>query len=434
MFKDDYKKRYDNIHPSPELVERTKKMALEQYQNKSQELEVQNLEEKKREEESYETEKVEYAGEEKIIFLGMEKRKILRIAGGFAAGLVLVTAGYFLSGTLKQQGGTVGSVADNTTEPTGISIPSSTPLSVEEKDEIQQKKNNSSKKNESQEQQQYERLTNTVTSLAKMGNGDGVKLDYVSNNLVIFHGNFGILGYSLSSRQIVVQIPAGKYQFPDIWLAEMVMVNQEGTQIAWYGTASSSMQIEVYDISTGTYSQMDSAQWQEENAVFSGAIAISETDADVYSSKAANMCVKLSESKVCQLIYQAPSLSLQASLGIAVVDIDAGTEQIYDVFGNIGRQIAASYGVSYGGYHNDRGEKLFESKLEENEIPEETTEPEIEPTEIAAATEEPEEIVPTPEQESEENITKPEETETPPKTTPKPTLKPTPNTEATEQQ
>ena len=30
MFKDDYKKHFDDIHPSSELIERTKRLAMEQ--------------------------------------------------------------------------------------------------------------------------------------------------------------------------------------------------------------------------------------------------------------------------------------------------------------------------------------------------------------------------------------------------------------------
>ena len=60
MFKEEYKKYYDEIHPSQELVERTKKLALEQYQNRLSESENDEWKEEHKEEESYETEKVEY--------------------------------------------------------------------------------------------------------------------------------------------------------------------------------------------------------------------------------------------------------------------------------------------------------------------------------------------------------------------------------------
>ena len=32
MFKEEYKQHYDKIHPSQELIEKTKKLAIEQYQ------------------------------------------------------------------------------------------------------------------------------------------------------------------------------------------------------------------------------------------------------------------------------------------------------------------------------------------------------------------------------------------------------------------
>ncbi|MDE7422497.1 MAG: hypothetical protein K2N51_02195 [Lachnospiraceae bacterium] len=406
MFKEDYKKHYDEIHPSPELVERTKKMALERYQSKTPETQEQEW----MEEESYETEKMEYH-EEKVIFLEKDKRKILQITAGLAAGIVLVTAGYLFSGTLRQQRDSIGTVAENTIEPTNINVPSSTPSKKEEAHKQEGTKNSGGKKKDGQKAQKSQKLTNALTFLAQMGNEDGVRLDYVSDNLVIFHGNFGILGYNLSSRQLVVQIPAKRYQFPNMWTLETVSVNQEGTKIAWYGAASSNTELDVYDITAGTYSKMDSMEWQEENQNFSSMVSVLGTDADVYSSKATDMCVKLSESRTCQLIYQAPSLSLQASLGIAIVDMEAKTEQIYDVFGSIGRQVAQSYGVSYGGYHNEHGEKIFESKPDGTETPEETTEPEIEPTEDAAATEAPLEATPTPVPEPTENVTKPEVTE-----------------------
>lgn len=406
MFKEDYKKHYDEIHPSPELVERTKKMALERYQSKSPETQEQEW----MEEESYETEKMEYH-EEKVIFLEKDKRKIMQITAGLVAGIVLVTAGYLFSGTLRQQRDSIGTVAENTIEPTNINVPSSTPSKKEEVHKQEGTKNSGSKKKDGQKAQKPQKLTNALTFLAQMGNEDGVLLDYVSESLVIFHGNFGILGYNLSSRQLIVQIPAKRYQFPNMWTLETVSVNQEGTKIAWYGAASSNTELDVYDITAGTYSKMDSMEWQEENQNFSSMVSVLGTDADVYSSKATDMCVKLSESRTCQLIYQAPSLSLQASLGIAIVDMEAKTEQIYDVFGSVGRQVAQSYGVSYGGYHNEYGEKIFESKPDGTETPEETTEPEIEPTEDAAATEAPLEATPTPVPEPTENVTKPEVTE-----------------------
>ena len=409
MFKEDYKKHYDKIHPSPELVERTKKMALEQYQSNIPKLEGQEW----KEEESYETEKLEYTSEEeKIIVLKIEKKKILQLAAGLVAGLALVTIGYLFSGTLlKQQRESIGTVAENTVEPTGINIPSSTPFIVEEENANQGTEHVGSKTKNDSKEQEFQPTTNALTTLAKMGNGDGVRLDYVSDKLVIFHGNFGILGYNLSNRQLVVQIPAKRYQFPDLWTAENVIVNEEGTKIAWIGSASSSMELDVYDIATGTYSQMDFLKWQEENQDFSGVTSVSGTDADVYSSNATDMCVKLSESRTCQLIYQAPSLSLQASLGIAIVDMAEKTEQIYDVFGAVGRQVAQSYGVSYGGYHNEHGEKIFETKPDETQSPEETEEPEIEPTDNVAVTDTPAEVTATPVPEPTENVTKPEPTE-----------------------
>lgn len=412
MFKEDYKKHYDEIHPSPELIERTKKMALEQYQSKILKLDEQDLEEKKVEEENYETEEIEYtAKEEKIIFLGMGRRKILQIAGGLAAGFALVLVGYLFSGTLlKQQRESIGTIVENTTEPISINMPSSTPSKKEIGKKESIKKSNGKKKKDQQNQKKNQ-TTTSLSTLAKMGNGDGVRLDYVSNNLVIFHGNFGILGYNLSSRQLVVHIPANKYQFPNMWTMENVSVNQEGTKIAWYGTASSKMELDIYDIATKTYSKIDSMKWQQENQIFSGMVSVLGTNTDVYSSKATDMCVKLSENRTCQLIYQAPTLSLQASLGIAVVDMDAKTEQIYDVFGDIGRQVAQSYGISYGGYHNENGERIFESNPTDTDNPEETTEPNIEPTEDVVVTDAPVETTATPVPVPTENITKPEVTE-----------------------
>lgn len=420
MFKEEYKKHYDEIHPSPELIERTKKMALEQYQSKSLKLQEQDLEEKKVEEKSCETEEIKYVEEEKIIILEKKKRRIIQITAGVAAGVVLVTAGYLFGGTLRQQReDSVGIVVEDTIEPTIINLPTDKPSKVKPSTEKGTAKNEDKKGNKHNNEnnkntQQKEQAAKDLSSLAKMGNGEGVRMDYAANDLVIFHGNFGILGYSLSSRQLVIKIPASRYQFPELWTWENVSVNQEGTKIAWYGAASSSMEMDVYDIAAKTYYKVDSIEWQKENQDFSDIISVWGTDADVYSSKATDMCVKISESKTCQLIYQAPSLSLQASLGIAVVDVDAQTEQIYDVFGNVGRRVAESYGVSYGEYYNENGKKLFEIQPDTtnnpNEITEQTPEPTIEPMESEGGvdTQPPEEITPTPE--PTENVEKPEET------------------------
>ena len=416
MFKEEYKKYYDEIHPSQELVERTKKLALEQYRNRLSESENDEWKEEHKEEESYETEKVEYTEEEKIIFLGMGKRKILQIAGGLAAGFALITVGYLFSGTLKQQADNVGTVVENTIEPTGEKISSSNmPSKLEEEYKGEEKKNSGKKKEKKEDEKPSTKTTNSLSTLAKMANGDGVRLDYAAGDLVIFHGNFGILGYSLSSQKIVVQIPKERYQFPDMWSGEVVRVNQEGTKIGWYGAASSNTRMEVYDISTGKYSQTDKTKWQEEYQEFQGVVSVVGTAADIYSSKATDMCVNLSESKVCQMIYQAPALSLQASLSIAIVDTGTKEEQIYDVFGSVGRQVAESYGITYGGFHKEDG--TSEQKPEGTECPEKTPQPETEPTESVVETETPVEVTPTPVPEPTENPEKPEESESPQKVT-----------------
>lgn len=418
MFKEEYKKYYDEIHPSPELVERTKQMALEQYQSKPLEPETQMMKEEERKEESYETENIEYSKEEKILF-GMGKGKIIQIASGFAAGIALITLGYLFSGTLRPERTSVGTIVENTLEPAGSNVPSSSPVILENETENKGNgnKEDSDKQNDDKSDRQSEQSANTLTALAKMGNADGVQLDYVSEDFVVFHGNFGILGYRLSSRQLVVKIPAEKYQFSDMWNVEQVMVNREGTKIAWYGLLSSSMERRVYDIATKTYSTMEFPDLEEENFDASVTISVLETGADVYRSKATDMCVKLSEDRTCQLIYQAPSLSLQASLGIAIVDMDTKTEEIYDVFGSIGKQVAQSYGVSYGGYHNEFGEEIFGLKPKETDTLEEETDLGAEPTEDVTVTETPVIMDSTLAPEPSENVAKPEETDTPQKIT-----------------
>lgn len=401
MFKDDYKQQYDNIHPSQELIERTRKIALEQYQKSLEEDTAADTTEEMEEleiEEQYETEECYDVEDEKIIPF-VSRKNIIRAVGGIAAGVAIVFSGFYFGNTLKQEENHISNVADTKATPEAVSELQSTPLTVEGQEEERTSKEE--KKKEKKEEKLEKSEPSQLQKLAAMSRSGGVKLDYASSSTVVFHGNFGIIVYNLAGNSISAIIPEEEYVVSAA--EDTVQVSADGSKICWYSLASSnSSNARIYDRNTGMIASVENEEWTE--AVFTGVQSIAGTSADVYKRNCSGgTMVSLGDGRVCQLMYQAPSSNLQASLTISIVDPDNRTETLHAVFGSTGKNLVKNENKSYGGYYNENGEKLFVNKEEPKEA-EETAEP------TPKITEKPEEKI-TEQTTPEVIVTEPPETE-----------------------
>lgn len=407
MFKDDYKEQYDSIHPSQELIERTRKIALEQYQRSLEEEAADITDEMEVEletEEQYETEERYDVEDEKVIPF-VSRKNIIRAVGGIAAGVAIIISGFYFGNTLKQEENHTSNVTDTKATPEIVSELQSTPLTVEGQEEERTTKKDTKKEKKKEKLEKSE--PSQLQKLAAMSRSGSVKLDYASSSTVIFHGNFGIIVYNLAGNSISTIIPKDDYVVSAT--ADTVEVSADGSKICWYSLASSaSSNARIYDRNTGMITSVENEEWTEE--VFSGVESVAGTSADVYkTNSSAGTMVSLGDGTVCQLMYQAPDSNLQASLSISIVNPDNRTETLYAVFGSAGKNLVKNENKSYGGYYNENGEKLFVNK-EEQETPEEPAEQE-EPAEATPkVTEKPEEKI-TEQETPEVAVTEPPQTE-----------------------
>lgn len=352
MFKEKYKEEYDRIHPSKELMENTKKLVLEQYlqtmekQKMNQEEEVGNEENINGEEKQEETEEVK-------IFIGSEneksfysKRKIIYMVGGLAASLAIISTGAYLKNSLKKEIPKPMTQIATTPEVVVTTGPAFTPV-VKDEQKNEKKKKKAEKKP----------VKKSVTSIAGMSRSGGVRLDYASSNLVVFHGNFGIVVYSLSQQKILTTL---SYNTSN-WTSQQVCVNTEGTKIWWYNMGTDSNMVQMYDISTGKQTKQDCTG----EVAFSQVQSVSGSEGDFYCSEAANQdMIVLWDGRIVQLLYQAPNSTTQASLGISLVDLSANTETIYSVFGSEGKALLEKQNIEFGNYYNEKGKELFQKDEE----------------------------------------------------------------------
>ena len=132
MFKEEYKQHYDKIHPSRELIEKTKKLAIEQYQQSLGKHTGDILEEEIEEDEEYfETMELE---DEKIVPFA-SKRNIIRIVSGIAAGVAIIVSGFYFGNTLQQEEKYTTDVAEKKATPEVVSERKNTPSAMEDKEE-----------------------------------------------------------------------------------------------------------------------------------------------------------------------------------------------------------------------------------------------------------------------------------------------------------
>ena len=361
MFKEDYKQHYDKIHPSQELIERTKKLAIEQYQQSLEEDNNDIMEEVEENEEDFETMELE---EEKIVPF-VSKRNMIRIVGGIAAGVAFIVSGFYFGNTLQREEKYTTDVAEQKATPEVVSELQNTPSAVEGQEEERTSKKE--KKKETKKKQVKKSEPSELKKMAMMSRSGGVKLDYASGDIVIFHGNFGIVIYSLSGNNIIANIPSEEYNVSGAWASETVQVSADGSKICWYN-ASAGDSTKIYDRSTGKIETTEGLGWTE--AVFSGVQSVSGSNADVYKSECKGGTMVSLGASVCQLMYQAPNSGVQASLAVSIVNVETKSETLYSVFGSVGKEVAGS---SYGDYYNENGEKLFESQ-EPNQEPEQSEE------------------------------------------------------------
>lgn len=375
MFKGDYKKHYDQLHPSPELIEKTKRLALEQchlmqsdentekYEKKEEEIVFGRLEEQKLEENG------------RNVLLGMTKKKVYQIAAGLAASVAVVVTGILISGNLKEKSYETPMVIVSSQAPKEEQEKEVLPTTRVDEKIVEEKENKKDKKKTNNDGEKM-----SVSQMAGLSRGENAQLDYASDSRVIVHGNFGILVYDLPSQQIVVQISPDKYMLESALFSEIITVSNDGNYIQWYNAVSSTGEARSYNISTGelTTKRMFESGTSETDmeSSFYGLQEVAGTEADIYLGSCINGdMVSLGDGRYCQLVYQAPESPLQASLGISIIDINQKEEKIYPVFGSVGEQLVKKQGIEYGNFYNERGQELFGNNEKSENI--ETATPQV---------------------------------------------------------
>lgn len=363
MFQEEYKKKYDQLHPSAELIEQTKKLALEKWEEQPEDMELESFDPWNEEDSKF----------------GRHKRWI-RIAGAMAAGVAIVVSGVYLGNSLQPKSEKGLEVAKN------VEVTATATVCPEETPVVQKKESNASKKNKVEQKNTVHINTriDTMTKLAQMERGS-VTMDYASADRVIFHGNFGIIIYSISGKSVVETISTSQYDKDGNGVH--IEVNTDGSKILWYSSGTLADDAKIYKVGSGQATNIDSEDFVWEEEIFGKVQNVAGTNADVYvdASRTGEM-VAIGDGRYLQLIYQVPESSLQASLAVSIIDLNTKTEQLYSIFGETGKNIEEKQGRKYGNYHNEQGIALFE-----NVAKDEPAQEEIKDTLLPEQTEEPEE-------------------------------------------
>lgn len=344
MFKEEYKKHFDEIKPSSRLIEQTKKRMMEEYE-KEVSLKLQPKEDKS----FFETEEQE-APTENVIAKGRIKKQWIVLAGTLAAGIAIVTTGVYLKQHLKLVSqNTSGQImlCDTEVPEEQEETTTGTALDIEQKSKTEQQKTEKASKNKIRKQNKSE-----LESIAGRTRGSGIVLDYASMQKVIFHGDFGIIVYNLADRAISTYIPQEE-------ITGDIKVNSDGTKIYLFESVNGENEVKEYNIVTG-----EMTVWMEfidAETYFANVSSVYGSGADLYiSSASTGQKVTIGEGYYMQLMYQAPSLDKLASLSVSIINIKEKTEQLVCVFGSLGEQICEKMGQPFGGYHNEAGKQLFE--------------------------------------------------------------------------
>lgn len=389
MFKDEYKKHYDSIHPSQQLIENTKKLAMEQSRNSVTQEEIP-------EEDWFDIEETRPGKR--------GKTRWIKIAGGMAAGIAVVLTGSYVANSML-------SVDDQTTPSGQFAV-----ATIEATMEIEEKEKNGAqmveerpKSYSGQKQIAVHADSNKVKQMANLAK-DTVYLDYASESTVIMHSNFGIVVYNCESRSIVAHIEKSQYYSPENWKAEQIFVNEEGTKIFWKNPTEDKEEAKEYDLGTNQLSVLESTDWPEK--IFTGVVGVAGSAADVYASSC-NQMVQVADGWFSQLIYEAPASNKQASLAVAMYNVNSKEDKVYSIFQNIGWAVIQEEGSCQSGSYLDVSKPDWIYKIMataevtdtqapmESEVPLETDIPEqtevpVESTECVENTENPG-IVPVPE-------------------------------------
>lgn len=325
MFKDDYKKHYDSIHPSEQLMEKTKKLAIQQSMDRV-------LQEEIPEEDLFDIEETRPGKRKQIGWI--------KVVGGMAAGIAVILTGTYVANSLKS--------VENETMPSGqyaVATIEAT-MEAEEKEE----KDVQVVKEQPDRYSDEKKITvnadsNRVKQLANYAK-DTVYLDYASESTVIMHSNFGILAYDCGSRSIVAYIEKDHYYSPENWKAEQIFVNEEGNKIFWKNPTGEKEEAKEYDLNTKKISVLESTDWAEK--IFTGVVGVAGTAADVYAASC-NQMVQVADGRFCQLIYEAPDSGKQASLAVAMYNVNTKEDTVYSIFQNIGWAVIQEEGSCQSG-------------------------------------------------------------------------------------
>lgn len=356
MFEEEYKKKYDSVHPSAELIEKTKKRALEAYKKQSEEIALEDCD-------MWDEENSKIS----------RNKKWIRIVGGMAAGIAIVATGVYLGNSLQPKSQKESHVAKS------VETPEVT-VCAEETAKPKKENKKETKKNQVERKESLEinASSNVINKIAQMGRGQ-ITIDYASESRVIFHGDFGIMIYSISEQRVLETIATSQYD--EKGTGVRIKVNTEGTKILFYTYNEETLtdDVALYEIGSGHTESIDPEDSVSEGEMFGLVQSVAGTDADVYTSRTGEM-VALGNNKYIQLMYQVPASSMQASLSVSIIDLNAKTEHLYSIFGSLGKSIEEKQGRTYGNYHNEHGialfEKTTEDEIENSEAPEivETTE------------------------------------------------------------
>ena len=346
MLKEEYKKYYDQIHPSPELIEKTKQRVLQQ-------ADKQDLDE-----EWFEQTETPVRRQEKW----------LKIMGGLAASIVCVaTAVYAVRNLQVKQKPTIPMAKIETTQAATLApeqIQTEPPIVqdfVSQEENLDKKKKNEKNKVNN----------NPVISIKKWPKQQ-VKLDYASNEVVIFHSNFGIVAYSLRDQSILTNIVGNEEPGEVDWSSQTVQVSSDGAKVFWFDATDEKQEAREYEIATDHLTVWEEEQWTEAGADM--VESVKGTDADCYrEDSAVGSMVRIGEQTYCQLLYMDPEGASQESLAVSVIDVMNREEQIYPVF--LKQQVK-----KISELYNEKGKELFEdgTSWTSKPEPEVTQEPEPE--------------------------------------------------------
>lgn len=378
MFKDEYKGFQEKIHPDKDLIERTKKLALEKYRQQENIRANQDTPSKAFEKDNLQQEgeasfKTLPWSEEKTLEEDLEldeattlyhKPRRISFATGLAASVIIICVGAYFIGTLRKQPNVMQKQEKCTATPAYTIEEQEDNISQKEQDNKkedtkgQKKDKNNNGKATKEKDAGTSALQEKINKMAAMTqDASRVKLDYGAGNRVILHGNFGIIVYDLGTKQIIAAIEKEEYFSMDNWELENVSISSTGQEICWFNTAS--QEAKVYSIETDTQ-QTVSVLEQEGKERYQGIHNATGSEKQIYKEDCSSQgFAYLDSNRTCQLIYQIPAWNSQASLSIAIVDWTSKEERIYPVFGQIAETKMQNSGYIKGDYYNEAGEQMF---------------------------------------------------------------------------